>query len=141
MELRTEIELAAPPERVWAVLVKFNQYPRWNPLLTEVIGRPEVGAKLEVRYNFTDGSETHLRVKVIKSRKSEELRWVSHLWFRGLFDLEHFFLLSKSDSGGTRLVQGADASGRMVNRMGHRLTHLVRGFVGMNQALQRYLEE
>ncbi len=139
MQLRTEIELAAPPKRVWAALVKFNQYPTWNPFLTEVIGRAEIGSKLEVRYSFTDGSETRLRVKVLRARKSEELRWVSHLWIRGLFDLEHFFLLSASESGGTRLVQGADASGRMVNRMGSRLTHLVRGFVGMNEALQRYL--
>ena len=141
MQLRTEIELAAPPARVWAALVKFNRYPTWNPFLTEIIGRPEVGAKLEVRYSFTDGSETHIRVKVLRARKAEELRWVSHLWFRGLFDLEHFFLLTESESGGTRLVQGADATGRLVNRMGHRLTHLVRGFVGMNQALQRYLGE
>jgi hypothetical protein len=141
MELRTEIELPAAPERVWATLVKFNQYPRWNPFLSEVIGRAKVGTRLDVRYNFTDGSETRLRVKVLRSRKCEELRWVSHLWFRGLFDLEHFFLLSKTESGGTKLVQGADASGRMVKRMGNRLTHLVRGFVGMNQALERYLEE
>ena len=141
MELRTEIELAVSPERVWAALVRFNQYPRWNPFLTEVIGRPEVGSKLEVRYSFTDGSETRLRAKVLRSRELEELRWVSRLWFRGLFDLEHFFVLTETGSGETRLVQGADASGRMVNHMGHRLTHLVRGFVGMNQALQRYLGE
>jgi uncharacterized protein YndB with AHSA1/START domain len=28
---RSEIEIAAPPEVVWDVLTRFEQWPRWNP--------------------------------------------------------------------------------------------------------------
>jgi uncharacterized protein YndB with AHSA1/START domain len=30
-ELRSEIEIDAPPERVWAVVTEFAAYPEWNP--------------------------------------------------------------------------------------------------------------
>jgi uncharacterized protein YndB with AHSA1/START domain len=46
-ELRTEIEIAAPPERVWAVLADFDSYPEWNPFIRRIRGQPAAGSKLE----------------------------------------------------------------------------------------------
>ena len=44
MQLRTEIEIDAPPSRVWEVLVRFAEYPDWNPHLKSVNGELTVGA-------------------------------------------------------------------------------------------------
>ena len=33
MKIRTEIEISAPPERVWEVLVDFPGYAGWNPFM------------------------------------------------------------------------------------------------------------
>jgi uncharacterized protein YndB with AHSA1/START domain len=30
-ELGTEVEIAAPPERIWEILTDFAAYPDWNP--------------------------------------------------------------------------------------------------------------
>ncbi len=47
-ELRTEIEIDAPVERVWESLVDFTSSPEWNPLIRRIDGTPEVGTRLEV---------------------------------------------------------------------------------------------
>src|ERR1041384_7419396 len=48
-ELRTEIDIAAPPELVWAVLTSFDASPDWNPFMRSISGRCEAGSRLTVR--------------------------------------------------------------------------------------------
>ena len=36
-ELRAEIEIAAPPERVWRVLSDFDAYPDWDPFIRSIV--------------------------------------------------------------------------------------------------------
>src|SRR4029450_13975460 len=49
------IDIDAPPERVWEVLVDFSAYPEWNPFMREVRGRAEAGARLGVRLGGAGG--------------------------------------------------------------------------------------
>jgi uncharacterized protein YndB with AHSA1/START domain len=42
-ELVSSIDLAAPPERVWEVLVDFAAFPAWNPFITQAEGRLHFG--------------------------------------------------------------------------------------------------
>lgn len=37
----TEVEIAAPPNAVWAVLTGYEYYPEWNPFLTRLSGDKE----------------------------------------------------------------------------------------------------
>jgi hypothetical protein len=69
-----------------------------------------------------------------------ELRWSTKLWFRGLFDGEHFFQLVAVSDRRTRFVNGEDLSGYLVQRMGNRVTRTARGLVGMNEALKKRAE-
>ena len=55
-ELHTEIEIAAPPERVWAVLTDFGSYPEWNPFIRQISGHPAVGSHLDVRASAARGA-------------------------------------------------------------------------------------
>ena len=43
-ELRREVEIAAPAERVWSVLVDFDAYPDWNPFIRSIQGACEPAA-------------------------------------------------------------------------------------------------
>lgn len=140
MQLRTEIEIAAPPERVWQKLVDFPSYGDWNPFIREVSGELAIGSKLSIVLTPGDGSEKRLDATVTQVEPRKELRWRRKLWFKGVFDGEHFWTLTELDGGRTRLVHGEDFSGFMVQYMGPTLTHTARGCVGMNVALKKRVE-
>ena len=56
-----EINIAAPPEKIWAVLMDTGAYPDWNPTFVEVSGPYEVGTKLSLRVRKPDGAFVELR--------------------------------------------------------------------------------
>lgn len=141
MELRTEVEIDAPPERVWAVLTDFAAYPEWNPFITEVSGKLEAGARVRVELSYADGRNTRFRSSVLTVKPGEELRWVSKFWFKGLFDGEHFIQLHALEGGRTRLIQGENFGGLFVKLGANTFTQTGRGFVGMNAALKRRVEK
>jgi hypothetical protein len=140
MQLRTEIEIDAPPDEVWAILVNLRGYAEWNPFITSASGSLGPHEVLTLTLAASDGSEWSLRPTVASVDQPRELRWTTKLWFRGLLDGEHFFQLVPTGERRTRFVNGEDLSGLLVQRMGNRVTHMARGFVGMNEALKKRAE-
>lgn len=41
--VRTTIDIAAPPERVWSILTDFAAHPQWNPFITAIWGELKTG--------------------------------------------------------------------------------------------------
>ncbi|HWA76197.1 MAG TPA: SRPBCC domain-containing protein [Polyangiaceae bacterium] len=140
MEIRTEIEIAAPPSEVWRVLLDFRRYPEWNPFIVELKGEAKTGAALDLTISLPNSnSERVVRAQLLKCQPEDELRWLGHWWMKGLFDGEHFVRL-ETRGGGTRVVQGEDFSGVLLRFLMPRVTEAARGFVYMNQALKRRVE-
>ena len=140
VELRTEIEILAPPAAVWGVLVDFLRFPDWNPFIPFISGELQIDARLEVLFALPDGSEVTIRPRVLAVVREQELRWIGHFFLRGLFDGEHFFRLVEIAPGRTRFVHGENFSGILLKPMTGRVTNMARGFVFMNQALKRRVE-
>lgn len=44
-EIKTEILINAAPEKIWAILTDFDNYPNWNPFIKTIEGRVEIGSK------------------------------------------------------------------------------------------------
>lgn len=141
MEIRTEIEIAASGATVWKILTDFARYPEWNPFIVKIQGEIAPDARLSVTLSLPEtGTERTFRPRIVHLEAEQELRWRGHLWVRGLFDGEHFFRLSGTESGGTRLVHGENFSGLLVRGLIPTLTRTTRGFVYMNEALKRRAE-
>lgn len=51
------VEISAPPQRVWAVMLDFPRYGEWNPFVVEaaLAGQLQVGAALRLRVRWSDG--------------------------------------------------------------------------------------
>ena len=57
MELHSEIEIAAPAEIVWEILLDFEKYPDWNPFIRKISGEVRVGSVLEVYIHPPDAKK------------------------------------------------------------------------------------
>src|SRR5207244_12610221 len=89
LELRTEIEIDAPAERVWAVLLDFERFPDWNPFIRSIRGQALVGSRLEVLLGASGTRPMRFRPTVKAVVPNRELRWLGRLGLPRLFDGEH----------------------------------------------------
>jgi hypothetical protein len=141
-EIRTEVEIAAPRERVWAVLADFARHAEWNPFIRSIKGELKVGGQLEIRIHPPGGKAMTFEPELIRAVPSEELRWIGRVLLQGIFDGEHIFELKPIDNGErTRFVQREEFRGVLVPFLWRTLnTDTRRGFEEMNQALKERVE-
>ncbi len=141
-ELRTEIEIQAPAERVWQLLTDFDKFPEWNPFLRWARGRIAVGERLKIFMQPSGSSGITMKPKVIRVEPLRELRWLGHLFVPGLFDGEHAFIIDALGPGRVRFVQRETFTGILVPLFTHMLdTSTQRGFLKMNGALKFRAEQ
>jgi len=139
-EICTDIDIAAPPERVWRVLTDFANYGQWNPFFVAVEGRPQPGAKLALRTKYS----RRLRPAVFKVtvRVVEEpraLMWAGGLGIRGIADGEHGFDLV-GNKRVTHVRHYERLSGLIVPLTGRLIRRLERQYQELNKALKDRVE-
>ena len=139
--LDTAIEISSKPERVWAILMEFGTYPRWNPFVRSIAGRAAVGETLDVFLQPPGSGGMRFRPRVLASEPQREFRWKGKLFVRGLFDGEHYFRLEPLSDARVRFHQGEIFTGLLVPLFARSLDGNIRqGFVAMNEALKREAE-
>ena len=136
-QLESEIDIAAPPGRVWAILTDFSAYPDWNPFIRSIRGTPDLGASLVVRIQPSGTKGMTFRPSVITAVPAQELRWLGRFLMPGLFDGEHRFGSQPIADGKIRFRQSELFSGILVPFFKGTLNRDTRrGFEEMNQALK-----
>jgi hypothetical protein len=140
-ELRREIEIDAPPERVWAVVTDFAAYPEWNPFIRRISGELREGARLEVRIEPPGARATTFKPTVRAVDTNRELRWLGRLLVPGIFDGEHSLRIEQREGGGSRFVQSERFSGVLVGLFKGTLAKTATGFEQMNAALRARVEQ
>jgi hypothetical protein len=141
-EIRTEILIQAPPEKVWAILTDFEKYPEWNPFIRSVTGEVAVGKEISILLTTPpDSSEMTFTPTVLVFEPNKELRWLGHFWFTGLFDGEHKFELIDNGNGTTTFRQSEEFGGILVPFFSSKLdVDTVNGFKLMNEKLKELAE-
>jgi hypothetical protein len=140
-ELRSQIEIEAPPERVWQVLTDFAAYPEWNPFIRRVSGRPEVEEQLVVRMRPSGTRGLTFRPTVTKAEPNRQLRWLGHLLVPGIFDGEHTFEIEELERDRILFIQREVFKGLLVPLFARSLDRdTQRGFEEMNRALRERAE-
>ena len=141
-ELVSSIDIAAPAERVWEVLVDFSAFPAWNPFITQAEGRLEVGGGLTLRMQPVGGSAVTLRPTVVEVVDGQRLRWQGRLGVPRLFDADHLFTVEPQGAAGSRLVQQEQFSGLLVPFLQRSLDRgTLPAFHAMNTALKDRAEK
>jgi hypothetical protein len=136
-EIRSEIEIEAPPEAVWEELADLAGYAEWNPFITRAEGAPEPGQRLSLRMQPSGGRAMTIRPTVTTASEGSTFEWLGHLGVPGLFDGRHRFELTPTPAG-TRVVQSESFSGVLVRPLRRSLdTGTLAGFEAMNEALRQ----
>lgn len=115
LTVRTEVMIHAPAQRIWDLILDFQDYPRWNPSIRRVRGRAVVGepAVLWVPL-FPVGPCLPVFVIFFEVEPPRRLRWMGTLLTRSLFCGDHRFILSPEEDGATRLIQEETFHGMLV---------------------------
>ena len=136
--IKTTVQIDAPPEQVWHVLVDFPAYVHWSPTLT-VSGRAEPGQRLDVTAAAPGRSGLRFSPRVLAAEPGRVLRWRGQLLLPGLCDGTHEFVLTPAGDG-TALVHAEDFSGVLVPLLGKALAATERNMLVQNEALKRRVE-
>jgi hypothetical protein len=108
--VQAQIEIAADPAQVWALLSDLAGYPRWNPSIAQLDGQLISGARLRLRARFPGGLRVTVRPKLAPVETAHQLSWIAALLHPKFFSAEHRFVLDRIPSG-VRLTQREDFRG------------------------------
>ena len=140
LELRTSVDIEAPPAAVWEILTDLPAYADWNPFITSSQGAIAPGRRLTNRLEPAGKRPVTFRPTVTAVDEGRALEWVGRLIMPGLFDGRHRFELVET-GGGTRLVQTERFTGLLVPLFARSLDTTTRaGFEAMNAALKARAE-
>jgi hypothetical protein len=114
-QVKSEIDIAATPERIWSILTDFSAYPDWNPFIRSISGTPDLGSSLVVRIQPSGTKGMTFRPTVLASVRGQELRWLGRFLVAGLFDGEHQFSIHPIAEGKIRFRQSERFSGILVS--------------------------
>jgi hypothetical protein len=85
-EIRTEIEIDAPIERVWEVLTRFEDFDDWNPFIVHAERRPRLGERLVVTVRPPGREASTFHPTVVAYEPHRELRCLGRLGVPDIFD-------------------------------------------------------
>jgi len=136
-QIKTSIIINASKEKIWKILMDFENYSKWNSFIKSISGTAAVGNKIQVTLQGMTFKPTILSLK-----ENIEFKWLGHFWFKGLFDGEHIFKLTDLGNGTTRFEQSENFNGILVKLFSKSLDKDTKnGFKQMNMELKLRAEK
>jgi hypothetical protein len=140
-EIKTEILIKAKPEKVWAILIDFQNYPSWNPFIKSINGEAILGKKITARIEPPGAKGMTFKPKILSLVINKELSWIGHFLFSGLFDGKHKFEIIDNGDGTTTFKQSEIFKGILVPFFKKMIEdNTKKGFEAMNQKLKELAE-
>ena len=136
-QIKTSITINASKEKIWKILTDFENYPECNSFIKSVTGEVKVGNQIKIKLQGMT-----FKPIVLTFNENAELKWLGHLWFKGLFDGEHKFKLTDNGNGTTNFEQNENFSGILVKLFAKSLDKDTKnGFEQMNRELKLRAEK
>ena len=137
--IEATIDIEAPAETVWAVLMDWASYPSWNPFIRSITGKPKVGGRIHVRIGLSVGT-VPITATVTRLRPESVIVWHSGLPISGLLDRDHSITLVAQPNG-CKVTQIQAFDGKLAPAISIVADGLARsGLNRMNAALKTRVE-
>lgn len=139
-EIKTEIIINASREKIWEVLTDFEQYPKWNPFVVRIEGKPIKGTRLK---NTLQNGDKQFQFKPIVTTAvpGKSFAWLGSVLVKGIFDGHHSFELEDVGNGQVKLIHSEKFSGILSGFLLKKIGADTRNnFVKFNEALKNRVE-
>jgi hypothetical protein len=113
-EVKSQVDVDASADQVWAVLTDFSSYPIWNPFIYPLKGELRSGSQLEVTIHPAGTQTITYQATVIAVNRARELTWSGQIFSGGVFETTYSFTIEPLESGRARLVSHESHKGFAV---------------------------
>lgn len=138
--IETKIIINAAVGQVWKILTNFEAYSEWNPFIHSE-GKAVEGTRLKNTMHLEGQKPQVFKPRILEVKENAILRWEGNLFFKGLFDGEHYFKLKAINANQTELTHGENFRGILVGPIMRMIKDATqKGFETMNQALKKRTE-
>ena len=120
-EIRTEIDIVAPPAKVWSLLTDIEGWHQWSPIINKSSGNAAMGSTLDITMigemsdlgdgKGKDGPQYKPKVTIFDAPK--HFRWRAQMMAGFIMTNDKVFELEETTTG-THLVHTETFSGLMV---------------------------
>jgi hypothetical protein len=114
-EIKTEIEISAPPSKVWSIISDINNWKEWSPIINDSQGTATVGSELIITMIGKEEGKDGPKYNPIITELDEPnyLRWRAHMLAGFIFTNYKIFELEETSSG-TRLTHTESFAGLLA---------------------------
>ena len=141
-EVRTEIEISAPPEEVWKVISNISEWQNWSPVINKSEGSAALGTKVDITMcSKEEGKDGPKYSPVItKFDEPKSLHWRATMLVGFVFTNDKIIELEKTNSG-TRVIHKELFGGLMAAMMASHMEEGVPPILNKwNEALKQKVE-
>jgi hypothetical protein len=112
--IASEVTIEASRETVWRILTNFEDYERWNPLMTTAEGDARLGAhiRVDLRPPHSDTQEVSSEITVL--RPNRKLAWMSRSFVPGIMDREYEAIIEPLEENRVRIVMHKRFEGILI---------------------------
>jgi len=144
-EIRTEIEINAPIEKVWRIATDIDNWKEWSPIIKEASGVASLGSELSITMVSEEGKggkDGPKYMPVVTNFQEPTLfRWRAKMMSESLFTNDKIFELERTTIG-TRLIHKELFRGMLVPLFWSKLkSHVPSMLESMNDALKIKVEK
>ena len=133
----TRIDIQAPVETIWRILIDLPNWPRWNTTVERTVGNVERGSKVTVFVKQSPGRAFPLRVTELDVPR--RMVWAGGLPF-GLFKGTRLYELTTPAATGAVFSMREQYTGRLAEVIGKSIPDLQPAFEEFARCLKREAE-
>lgn len=104
-EIKTEIDISAPPSKVWNIITDINNWQEWSPIINVSNGDASVGSKLSITMMGKEAGEDGPSYNPVITELNEPgyFHWRAHMLAGFIFTNDKILELKETETG-THLI-------------------------------------
>ena len=111
---RTDFQIDASDEQVWAVLVDFESYADWNPSVPAISGDLREGSTVSLTLGLPGRPNLNVKAQIREVTPNRRLTWRGHLGAERLFTGEREFAIHALAENRVRFTPVEDLQGLLA---------------------------